>query len=146
MAANQNKILSGGKADGLIKRVTAARTGVTTIASPADATDLRLIFEAGTNGGFVDEVGYRFVGTGTQAATLVYVWLTDTSNANAEIIHSFTVAAGSAMSNTVPGQTNKLNPSFWNLASGRKVYVSVSVLSTNCECVVWALGGQFEAQ
>jgi len=50
------------------------------------------------------------------------------------------------MSNTVSGQTSVYYPPFYNLASGRKVYVSVSVLSANCECVVWGLGGQFEAQ
>ncbi len=146
MAANQNKVLSGGKADGLVKRVTTAKTAVTTIASPADAADLRLIFTAGTNGGFLDEIGYNVVGTGTQAAALVYVWRSTIANANAEIIYAFTVAAGSAMTNTVKGQTDRWWPPFENIASGENYYISVSVLSSNCEFVVWGRGGQFEAQ
>lgn len=146
MAANQNKILSGGKADGLIKRITTARTSVATIASPADAVDLREIFVAGTNGGFIDEIGYNVVGTGTQAASLVYIWRTTTSNSNAEIIYAFTVAGGSAMTNTVKGQTERWYPPFENIASGERIYISASIISTNCEFVVWARGGQFEAQ
>jgi len=146
MAANQNKVLSGGKADGLTKRVTTARTSVATIASPSDAADLRLLFTAGTNGGFCDELGYNFVGTGTQANTLVYIWRATASNTNAEIVYRFVVAAGSTMSNTVPGQRDILQPIFENMAAGETLYASVSVLSANCECVVWARGGQFEAQ
>lgn len=149
MAVNANKIVSGGKADGCyIKRLTTARTGVATIASPADAADLRLIFTAGTYGGFVDVLGYQIVGTGTQAACIVYFWLTDENGANAELIPelSQTVAAGSAMSTTVQGQADRIYPEFMNLQAGRSIYASISVLSANCECVVHTIGGQFEAQ
>ncbi len=117
-----------------------------TIASPADAADLRELFEAGPNGGSVDEVGYQVVGTGTQAASLVYVWKTDNTGANAEIVNIFTVAAGSAMTNTVKGQTDRWYPNYENLDDGVKIFITVSVLSTNCEFVVFLNGGQFEAQ
>lgn len=146
MAVNVNKVLSAGKAYTRVKRLTAARTGVATIAAPADATDLRELFVAGTNGGFIDEIGYNIVGTGTQAAALVYIWATDNAGANAEIIDRFIVAAGSAMTNTVPGQTEAKTKAFDNFEAGVKVYSSISVLSANCECVVWTKGGQFEAQ
>jgi hypothetical protein len=148
MAANYSQVLSGGKADGLIKRITTARTSVATIASPADASDLRLLFTAGTNGGFVDMLSYQFVGTGTQAATIVYFWLTDETGANAELWPDYSqlVAGGSAMSNTVMGQRIQVPVSFGNLKAGQAVYSSVSVLSANCECIVDARGGQFEAQ
>lgn len=146
MAANQNKLLSGGLAQGLTKRVTVARTSVATIASPADATDMRLLFTAGTEGGFIDEIGYQVVGTGTQAASLVYIWRATAANANAEIIYTFTVAAGSAMSNTVPGARATWNPAFENLPSGETIYATVSVLSANCEFVVWSRGGSFTSQ
>lgn len=147
MAANQNKILSGGKADGLVKRITTARTSLATIASPSDAADLRLIFTAGTNHGFLDEIGYNVVGTGTQLASLVYVWRTDSSGANAEVVYTFTVAAaGSAMSNTIKGQTERWYPLFENMAAGEKIFMSVSVISASCEFIVWGRGGQFESQ
>lgn len=146
MAVNSNKVISGGKADGLTKRLTTARTGLATIASPADAADLRLLFTAGSNGGFVDEIGYNIVGTGTQLASLIYIWRTDASGANAEIVNRFIVAAGSAMSGTVPGQTDVLLPIYENLAAGQKLFASIHILSANCEAVVWACGGQFEAQ
>jgi hypothetical protein len=150
MAVNANKVLSGGKADGCFtKRLTTARTSVATIASPSDAVDLREIFVAGTNGGFVDELAYQFVGTGTQAATIVYFWITDTSGANAELdptLSQTVLLASAAMSNTVQGQRGIINPSFQNLAAGRKIFASVSVLSASCELVVSAKGGQFESQ
>ena len=148
MAANQNKVLSGGKADGLTKRITTARTAVAVIASPADAVDLRLLFTAGTNGGFIDQLAYQFVGTGTQLATLIYFWITDTAGANAQIMPNLiqAIAAGSAMSNTVKGQSGVIYPPFENYAAGRVVYASVSVLSASCELIVEAKGGQFEAQ
>jgi hypothetical protein len=146
MSVNVNKVLSGGKVDGLTKRLTAARTSVATIAAPVDATDLRLLFTAGANGGFVDEIGYNIVGTGTQLAALVYIWRTDASGANAEVVDRFIVTVGTAMTNTNPGQRDVKTPSFENMASGEKIFISISVLSASCECAVWVRGGQFEAQ
>lgn len=146
MAANYNQLLSAGKASSVIANISTARTGVDNIASPADGTDLRKVFDANaTNGGCVLEVGYRVIGTGTQAASLVYVWLTDSAGANAKIIDIFTVAAGSAMSNTVPGQTETKTYTFKNLEPGCDIWMSVSVVSASCSFNVWCMGGQFES-
>ena len=149
MAANVNKVLSGGKADGCFtKRLTSARTSVATISSPSEGADLVKIFEAGPNGGFVDEIGYQVVGTGTQAAFNLYIWITDENGENAELDPelSKSVAAGSAQSNTVMGQRARFSSTFQNLAAGRCMYSSISVLSTDCQCIVGAKGGQFETQ
>ena len=149
MAANKNLILSGGKADGCsIRRLTTARTSVATIASPAQDVDMAEIFVAGTNGGFVNQIGFQFVGTGTQAATLVYFWLTNTSGTNAELDPDLTqvVAAMAVMSNTAKGTSLRITLPFHDLAAGRKMFATVPVLSANCELIVDAKGGQFEEQ
>jgi hypothetical protein len=149
MAANFNKILSGGLPTSIIKRITTSRTSVVTIASPSDGSDLREIFTAGTNGGFIDQIDYQFVHNGTpptQGATLIYIWMTNSSGANAEIKYVFTVLAGSLQSNTTAGQSGSFKPQFYNIEPGVKFYASVPALTTNSECLVSCLGGQYETQ
>ncbi len=146
MSANYNKVLSAGKADGYTKNVSVAKTSVAEVGAPADATDFREVFVAdATNGGCVQEIGYQIVGTGTQAAGLVYIWKTDAAGANARVIDYFTITAGVAMSTTAPGNRDIKTPSFENLAPGTKIYMSSTVVSANCSFNVWAKGGQFSS-
>jgi hypothetical protein len=146
MAVNANKILSGGLPVSKTAEISTARTGVDNIASPSDGADLRELFTAGANGGFYDLIEYQVVGTGTQAAFIIYLWETDTSGANAKIFKAITVAAGSAMSNTVIGQKGVFVPVDANLSPGIKIFVSQSVVSANCKTNYTLRGGQFEAQ
>lgn len=146
MAANQNKILSGGKAESNVVNVSVANTSNAAVASPADATDFRLLFTAGTNGGFIDEIIYQVIGTGTQAAALMNIWQSEADNTDARVIKTVTIAAGSAQSSTVAGQSASTSFQFKNLQAGVKVYVSFTVVSASCTWNVVCNGGQFEAQ
>jgi len=142
-----NKVpLSGGKADGVIGNISAARTGTSVIASPSAGTDLILLFTAGTYGGFIDYIPWQFIGTSQQAAALIYLWKTDTSGANAQIFRVITVsAAAAAMSNTNKGP-NGIESINKNFAAGVKVYASLSVLTASGTLNVDCDGGQFEGQ
>ena len=143
-----SKPLMGGKVDfSTPQNLSTARTGVTTIASPSAGADLVLLGTAGTYGGYISSIKYQFRGTGTQAAALIYIWRTDTSGANAEIVDVFTVtAAAAAMSNTNNGQYEERTYNDFNLQSGQKVYASVSVLTASCTVNIIPNGGQFEGQ
>jgi hypothetical protein len=146
MPANYNQVLSAGKADGYTKNITTAKTSVAEVGAPADAADFREVFVADAdNGGCVQEIGYQVIGTGTQAAGLVYIWKTDAAGANARIVDYFTISAGAAMSTTVPGQRDVKTPSFENLPPGTKLYMSATVVSANCSFNAWAKGGQFKS-
>lgn len=143
MAANYNQNLSAGKADGDVKTITTANTSTADVSSPADGVDFRLVFTAdATNGGCVLEIGYHVRGTGTQAAGLIFIWKTG-SDGIARKVDSFTVAAGSAQSTTVDGQRDVKTKSFENLPPGIKIFMSATVVSANCQFVVWANGGSF---
>jgi len=126
--------------------ISTSRTGIDTIASPSDGTDLRKLFEAGTNGGGYDSIEYQVIGTGTQAAFNIYIWETDNTGANAKIIRTISVGGGSAMSNTVRGQNAIISFSRADLQSGVEVWISQSVVSSNCKTVYTLRGGQFESQ
>jgi peptidoglycan hydrolase-like protein with peptidoglycan-binding domain len=138
--------LSAGKVETYTKEISTARTGVDEIASPSDGVDLRLLFTAGTNGGFYDSIEYQVFGTGTQAAFNIYIWETDSAGANARIVRGYQVEGGSAMSNTVIGQKNILGFTRADLQPGVKVWVSQSVVSANCKCNYTIRAGQYEAQ
>jgi hypothetical protein len=145
MAVNQIP-LSGGKAESHTVEISTARTGVDVIASPSDGADLRLLFTAGTNGGFVDTIEYQVFGTGTQAAFLIYIWETDNAGADAKIFRAISVTGGSAMSNTVRGQNAIIEINRGDFQAGKEVWVSQSVVSANCKCNYTVRAGQFEAQ
>jgi hypothetical protein len=138
--------LSGGKPETKTVEISTARTGVDVIASPSGGADLGLLFEASTNGGFYDSIEYQVIGTGTQAAFNIYIWETDTTGANARIVRAYQVAAGIAMTNTVIGQKNILTFNRADLQDGIKVFVSQSVVSSNCKTNYTIRAGQFEAQ
>jgi hypothetical protein len=146
MAANLNQTLSGGKGETIIKNLSVAKTSNAEIGAPADATDLRELFTAGSNGGFIDEFFYQVIGTGTQAAFLIHIWKTDAAGANARLWKNIQVATGSAQSTTTPGQSSSLYLNFENLQAGVKIFASVTVVSSNCTINVGVNGGQFESQ
>jgi len=126
--------------------VSVANTSNAAVASPADATDFRLLFTAGTNGGFIDEIIYQVIGTGTQAAALMNIWQTEADGSDARVIKTVTIAAGSAQSTIVAGQSASTSFQFKNLQAGVEVYVSFTVVSASCTWNVVVNGGQFEAQ
>ena len=141
--------LSFGKVTTTTAAITVAKTAETDISSPADATDLRLLFTAGTNGGGIDTIEYQVVttsGSPTQAASKINIWETDTSGANARIVRQVIVAAGSAISTTVAGQNGIITFNRADMASGTKVFVTVTVVTTNCQWNFTCRGGQFESQ
>lgn len=141
--------LSFGKVTTSTKAITTARTGETDIASPSDASDLRELFVAGVNGGGIDTIEYQVVttsGSPTQLASKILIWETDTTGGNARVIRAVTVAAGSAISTTVAGQNGIITFNRADMASGTKVFVSVTVVTTNCQWNFTCRGGQFEAQ
>jgi hypothetical protein len=146
MAANQNKILSGGIPESNTVNVSTANTSNAVVASPSDAADFRLLFTAGTNGAFIDEIIYQVIGTGTQAAAILHIWQTQPNGANARVIRSYEIAVGAGQSATVAGQSGSVQFNFRNMKAGTLFFVSVTVVSTNCTWNITANGGQFEAQ
>ena len=149
MAANINKILSGGVPSSLIKGVTAAKTDFAVIAAPADAADLALIFTADTNGGFLDAIDLQIATdntNATQTATVMNIWMTDTDGTNARVIKSIDIAGQAATSTTKGGYWLQIVLNYNNIEAGRIIYVSFTVLVTHIVFNVTGWGGQFTAQ
>lgn len=138
--------LSGGIPESNVVEISVARTGVDQIASPVDGTDLRLLFTAGANGGFVDSLEYQVVGTGTQAQFNMYIWETLNDGTNARIVRAVTVAAGSAMSATQIGQRGIILFSRADLQAGKEYWISQSVVSASCKTNYTVRAGQYQAQ
>ncbi len=142
--------LSFGKVATTTAAVTVAKTSEADIASPADATDLRLLFTAGTNGGGIDTIEYQVVDGGsadpTQAASKINIWETGADGTDARIVRQVAVSAGSAISTTVAGQNGIITFNRADYPSGTKVFVSVTVVTTNCQWNFTCRGGQFDAQ
>ena len=150
MAVNNFPIF-GGKPETNIANITSGNTSSLVVASPADATNFKLLFTAGTNGGWIDQFTYKWISTaspasGTPNACVIYLWLTDSTGLNARIYHSYSVTAGSAMSATVAGKEESFVYNFANLAAGVKVFASVSQIAANTSLNAVVEGGQFEAQ
>lgn len=141
-----NKPIFGGQPLVTIKNVSVAYTSLTGVTAPADATNFRMVFSAGTNGGFVDAIDYQAVGTGTPGASIMNIWVTDTTGANALVNHMYTVAAGSAISTTVAGASVSNTLYFMNLAAGQAVYATFTALAANISYNVTAYAGQFTSQ
>lgn len=141
--------LSFGKVATTTAAITVAKTAETDIASPADATDLRLLFTAGTNGGGIDTIEYQVIsttGTPTQAASKIMIWETEADGTDARIVRQVAVAAGSAISTTAAGQNGIITFNRADMPSGTKVFVTVSVVTANCQWNFTCRGGQFDAQ
>jgi len=141
--------LSFGKVATITAAITVAKTAETDIASPADATDLRLLFTAGTNGGGYDTIEYQVIttsGSPTQLASKINIWETEADGTDARIVRQVTVAAGSAISTTVAGQNGIITFNRADMPSGTKVFVTVTVVTANCQWNFTCRGGQFDAQ
>lgn len=146
MAINNNPIFPG-IPSGETKNISTANTSNAVVASPADGESFRLLFTAGGNGGFVSQIDYQAIGTGTPEATLLNVWLTDTNGKNAMVVRTITVAAGSAMSATTAGVYGSIFLPGYELAPGRAMYVSFTALAANVTYNVSALNtGQYSEQ
>jgi hypothetical protein len=149
MAGVNTLPLSFGKVYTKTAAITVARTGETDIASPADATDLRELFEADVNHGGYDTIEYQVVttsGSPTQVASKILIWETDNAGANARVVRQIAVAAGSAISTSVAGQNGIITMNRADLQDGVKVFVTVTVVTTNCQWNFTIRAGQFEAQ
>jgi hypothetical protein len=141
--------LSFGKVESTTAAITVAKTAETDIASPADATDLRLLFTAGTNGGGIYTIEYQVIstsGTPTQAASKIMIWETKADGTAARIVRQVPVAVGSAINTTANGQNGIITFNRADYPSGVLVFVSVSVVTANCQWNFTCRGGQFEAQ
>ena len=145
MAIN-NKPIFGGSADSATVNISTANTSTAAVASPADAADFRLLFTAGGDGAFIDEIQLQWIGTGTPAAGIFNVWVTDTSNANARIyrMNATTANSGAISATVIGGQFNYQFANF-NLKAGQRVYVSQTVLAANTTLNVTVFGGQYAA-
>jgi hypothetical protein len=143
----QTKPLFAGSVNSPIKNISVALNNDALIASPADSTSLRLLFTATENGGYLEAVEYQGIGTGTCGLSVMQLWLTDNTGANAQVWRSIAVSAGSgAMSTTNPGVWNIISASGANIEIGCKIFVSFKVLATNVTYNVTAWAGQFKAQ
>lgn len=125
--------------------LSAANTATAAVASPSDSTSFRNLYTcAVTEGAKLTLITYQFIGTGTPSAGIFYVWLTDTSNANATIIRSVLFSAGSgAISTTLPGPYAEITFSDLQLQNGQRIYVSVTTLAVNTTLNVRASIGEF---
>ena len=120
------------------------KSTVAAVAVPSGDAGLFLLFTSGANGGFVSEIDYQAIGSGTCGTSIMNIWKTDTGGVNAQIIKSITVAAGTgAISTTNAGVFGSNIFSLLNLATGEKIYVSFTVLAANVTYNVVAFGGQF---
>jgi hypothetical protein len=141
--------LSFGKVETKTAAVTTALTAETDVASPADAADFRLLFTAGTNGGGIDTIEFQVVttsGTPTQAASKINIWETDNAGANARIVRQVPVSAGSAINAINAGQNQIITFNRADYQAGVKVFVSVTVVTADCQWNFTCRGGQFDAQ
>lgn len=144
--AVEHRAIFGGKPISPIVNLSVAKSSNAVEAAPVDATDFRLLFTAGAEGGFIDAIDYQFVGTGTPGAAILNIWVTDNAGANARVMRSITVAAGSAMTTSVPGPFIQTAFNFANLEPGCKVFCSITALAANTTLNVIAWAGQYTAQ
>jgi hypothetical protein len=143
MAVN-NKPIFGGIVESGVVNISTANTSTAQVNSPADAADFRLLFTAGANGGFIDEIQLQWIGTGTPSAGIFNIWITDTSNANARIYKMNTTTANTgAISTTVIGGQFVYTFTNFNVKAGQRVYVSQTVIAANTTLNVTLFGGQF---
>tara|TARA_R110000868_G_scaffold410696_1_gene699942 strand:+ start:139 stop:576 length:438 start_codon:yes stop_codon:yes gene_type:complete len=144
MAANQRPVFSLLPINPIVN-LSVANTSNAVVASPADATDFRLLYTcAKTDGAKVGTIGYQWIGTGTPAAGILNIWITDTSGANARVrrMYAFAIAAG-AISTTVQGSYVELSFLDFQVSNGQKIFVSVTTVAANTTLNVFASIGEF---
>jgi hypothetical protein len=144
MAANQRPVF------GLIPKtpvvnLSTANTATAAVASPSDAADFRQLYACAVNeGAKLTLVAYQFIGTGTPAAGILYIWLTDDTGANARIIRSyqFAVASG-AITTVLAGAYVEISFLDLQIQDGQKVFVSLTTMAANTTLNVRASIGEF---
>jgi hypothetical protein len=121
-----------------------ANTSTAAVASPSSSGSLRELYACAVpEGAKVSLIAYQFIGTGTPSAGIVYIWLTDSSGANARIIRNVAFGSGSAISTTIPGGSNEITFTDFQLQNGQKIFVSVTTLAANTTLNVRASVGEF---
>ena len=129
-----------------IVNLSVANTSNAVVASPADGTDFRLLYTcAKTAGAKVGTIGFQWIGTGTPAAGILNIWLTDTSGNDARVrrMYAFPISAG-AISTTVQGNYIEISFLDFQVSNGQEIYVSVTTMAANTTLNVFASIGEFE--
>jgi hypothetical protein len=103
-------------------------TAATTDRTGATTTNLVELLTAGTDGTKITQIGAKVAGT--NAATLVLIFITDTAGANPKLFDEIVLNAITA-STTVTSQRNVTAYSDLQLKSGQKVLVGTTVAITN---------------
>ena len=144
MAANQRPVFSLLPINPIVN-LSVANTSNAVVASPADGTDFRLLYAcAKTDGAKVGTIGFQWIGTGTPAAGILNIWLTDTSGNNARVrrMYAFPISAG-AISTTVQGNYIEISFLDFQVSNGQEIFVSVTTVAANTTLNVFASIGEF---
>lgn len=143
MATNQRPVFALDPVTKVVN-ISGANTATAAVVSPADGTDFRELYScAVTEGAKCTLIAYQFIGTGTPSAGIFYIWLTDTSGANARIIRSVLFSGSSAISTTVPGPYAEITFTDLQIQNGQKIFVSVTTLAANTTLNVRCSIGEF---
>lgn len=121
-----------------------ANTSTAAVASPSSSGSFRELYACSiAEGAKCTLIAYQFVGTGTPSAGILYIWLTDSSGANARIIRSFAFSALSgAISTILPGGYNEISFTDLQLQNGQKLFVSATTMAANTSLNVRASIGE----
>lgn len=103
-------------------------TAATTDRTGATTTNLVELLTAGTDGTKITQIGAKVAGT--NAATLVLIFITDTAGANPKLFDEIALASVTA-STTVTSQRQVTAYSDLQLKSGQKVLVGITVAVTD---------------
>jgi hypothetical protein len=127
-----------------VVNIDTANTSNAAVATPTDSGSFRELYScAVAEGAKCTLIGLQFVGTGTPSAAILNIWLTDSSGANARVIRMQVIAAGSAISTTVPGQFLEIAFPDFQIQNGQKIFVSLTTLAANTTLNVRASIGEF---
>lgn len=128
-----------------VVNLSTANTSNAVVASPSDAADFRLLYDCTVaEGSKITLIALQFIGTGTPAAGILNIWLTNSSGANARVIRMYAFAAASgAISTTVIGPYAEIAFQDLQIQNGQKLFVSVTTLAANTTLNVRASIGDF---
>lgn len=128
-----------------VVNLSAANTSNAVVASPSDSTSFRELYACATaEGSKITLIAYQFIGTGTPSAGIFNIWLSSTSNTNAQVIRSVAFSAASgAISTTLAGPYAELAFTDFQIQNGQRLYVSVTTLAANTTLNIRASIGDF---
>jgi hypothetical protein len=143
MATNQRPVFALIPVSPIVN-LSVANTSNAVVASPADATDFRELYACSIpEGAKITNISIQYIGTGTPAAGLLNIWLTNSSGANARVIRMLTIVAGVAITTTAAGTFLSTTFLDFQVQNGQKVFVSVTTLAANTTANVYASVGEF---